>query len=145
MVTGNGNNFIMKIVINSEISLKEAQIVLERKWKKDKFLILTIEKQQRTLSQNKSIHLYCDMLAYELKSVGFDIRKTLREDFQIPWDKDSVKKLMWHPVQKSMFGTTSTAQLTTDQVSKVYEVIRKHIYELTIGEVDVLFPSRDNM
>jgi len=135
----------MKILINSELSLKEAQILLEQRWKKDKYLILTLEKQQRTLTQGKSIHLYCDMLAYELTSIGFDIRKTLREDFQIPWDKDSVKKLMWHPVQKAMFGTDSTAQLTTDQVSKVYEVIRKHIFDITIGEVDVLFPSKENM
>jgi len=121
----------MRILINSELSLKEAQILLEREWKKHKYLILSLEKQQRTLTQGKAIHLYCDMLAYDLTSKEFDIRKTLRVDFQIPWDKDSVKKLMWHPVQKSLFGTESTAQLATDQVSKVYDAIRKHIYNTT--------------
>lgn len=133
----------MKLIVNSELSLKEAQIALAQEWKKKKFLVVNIEKQQRTLTQGRSIHLYCEMLAYELTSSGFDIRKTLKQDFDIPWDKDSVKQLMWHPVQKAMFGTTSTAQLTTDQVSKVYDVINRKIS--TDCGVSVQFPSRENM
>lgn len=132
----------MKIIINSELSLKEAQMMLAKRWRKDKYLALTIEKQQRTLSQGKAIHLYCDMLAWELSSKGLDIRKTLKTDFEIPWDKDSVKQLMWHPVQKAMFGTASTAKLTTDQVSKVYDVINRKM--ATEFGISLEFPSKEN-
>lgn len=134
----------MRIIINSELSLIEAKITLDRKFRKDKFLVLNIEKQQRTLTQNKAMHLYFSMLAYELHDKDYDIKKTLKHNFEIEWNETSIKELIWKPVQQSLFGTDSTKKLTTDQVSQVYDVIHKHILEITIGEVDVLFPSKEN-
>lgn len=135
----------MKLIVNSELSLKEAQIELAREWKLKKFLVVNIEKQQRTLTQNKAMHLYFSMLAYELNISGFDLKKTLRKDFEILWTETSIKELIWKPVQQNMFDSDSTTKLTTDQVSQVYDVIRNHILEITIGEVDVLFPDKENM
>jgi len=135
----------VKLTINSELSLKGAQIALARQWKKDKFIVMTIQKQQRTLTQNKAIHVLFDMIAYELKSNKLDIKKTLRHDFAIPWTAETVKELIWKPVQQAMFETESTKELTTDQVSKVFDVIRDHLYDITIGEIDLEFPSKDNM
>ena len=134
----------MQLTINSEISLLEAQVILEQQWKLNRFLILTLERQQRTLTQNKAIHLYFKMLAYELNTSGYDIKKTLRQDFEIQWNEASIKELIWKPVQTALFGTGSTKKLTTDQVSKVYDVIHDHLLTITVGEVDVQFPSKEN-
>lgn len=133
----------MKLIINGEVSLQEAFFLIKQKYQKDRYLILTIENAQRTLTQNRAIHLYFTMLASELNEKGLDIRKVLRESFNIPWSKDSVKELIWCEVQKSMFGTTSTKQLTTDQVSQVFDVI--HLHLINTFEVDVQFPSKDHL
>jgi len=133
----------VKLIINGEVSLQEAFFLIKQKYQKDRYLILTIENAQRTLTQNRAIHLYFTMLASELNEKGLDIRKVLRESFNIPWSKDSVKELIWCEVQKSMFGTTSTKQLTTDQVSQVFDVI--HLHLINTFEVDVQFPSKDHL
>lgn len=138
----------MKLVINSEISLKEAQIQLARQWKKDKFLIVNIDKQQRTLTQNKAIHVLFEMISYKLKANKMDIAKTLKQNFMIPWSAEAVKELMWKPVQLSMFGTHSTKELTTEQVSEVFEAIRDHLFNITVNcehQIDLEFPSKDNL
>lgn len=135
----------MRYVINSELSLKEAQIGLAREWKKDKFLIMSTQKQQRTLTQNKAIHVFFDILAYELNDKDLTIKETLKQNFSIPWSEKTVKELIWKPVQFKMYETESTRELTTDQVSKVFNVIREHIFDLTCGEIDLEFPSKDNL
>ncbi len=133
----------MKVIINSELSLKEAQIALERKWKKDKFLVLNIQRQVRTLTQNGSMHLYFEMLAYELNAAGFDVMKTMKHDFEIPWNEKLIKELLWTNLQLAMFGIKSTAELNTKQVGEVYKVLDKHLADKLGVSVD--WPCKDNM
>lgn len=133
----------MKLIINSELSLAEAQMELAIKFKEGKYIVCSIEKQQRTLTQNKAIHLYCKMLAYELTAAGLDIAKTMKADFEIPWSENAVKELIWKPVQAAMFNIDSTTKLTTEKVSQVYDVVNRHISDK--HGISVLFPSKDNL
>ena len=133
----------MKLVINSQVSLAEAQAMLARKFKEDKYVVCTIQKQQRTMNQNRAMHLYFSMVACDLNAAGLDIQKTMKETFCIPWSESSVKALIWHPVMQAMFETDSTAKLTTEQVSKIYDVVHRHLSQ-THG-INVAFPSRDNL
>ena len=135
----------MKMTINSQISLAEAQIELARRFKADKYIVCSIEKQQRSLTQNKAMHLYFKMLAFELTAAGLDIKKTLKKDFDISWNEHSIKVLIWKPVQEAMFGTDSTTKLTREKVSQVYDIVHRHILNLTNGEVNVQFPSKDQL
>ena len=97
--------------------------------------------RQRTLQQNKSVWLFFTMLAQELNDSGYDQRKVLKPSIAIPWSKDSIHQMLWLPVQEAMFGTDSTTELTSDQIDKVYDVLNRHLGEIT--GVSVEFPSQD--
>jgi hypothetical protein len=100
-----------------------------------------IKKQdQRTLAQNRSIHLFCTMLSDALNDAGLDIAKTMKQDASIPWSATLIKELMWSVVQKAMFDTSSTTKLDTKQVGEVYDVINRHLS--TAHGVSVSFPGR---
>lgn len=100
-------------------------------------------KTQRTLSQNKALHLAFEQLADELNAQGKDMRVLLKPEVAIPWDKDRIKSAIWKPIQKAMFGTESTTLLTTDQVDKVFAIIQKHLGEE--HGVEIHFPSIETM
>lgn len=100
-----------------------------------------IKDTQRTNQQNKSIHLFCELLADALNDAGLDQRKVLKPSIDIPWTKDSVKEQLWKAIQKAQFETDSTTDLTTDQVSAVYDTLNRHLGEkfgVTVG-----FPSSE--
>jgi hypothetical protein len=97
----------------------------------------------RTLTQNKALHLYCQMLAGALNDAGFDMRRTLKQDVDIPWNKSSVKEFLWKPIQKAMTGKGSTTELTTVEPSEVYETLNRHIAE-KFG-ISVEWPSLETL
>ena len=94
-----------------------------------------------TLTQNSSLHKYCELLALELNSRGLDMVKTLKVGVDIPWSKTAVKEHIWRPVQDAQFDKSSTTRLETHEVSAVYDVINRHLSD-KFG-VYVPFPSKD--
>lgn len=103
---------------------------------------MTDDKPVRTLPQNRAIHKYFTMLAESLNNAGLDVKKTMKHDVDIPWTETLIKELIWRKVQLAMYDVESTAKLDTEQVSKVYEVINRHIAQ-TFG-VSVVFPSKED-
>ena len=99
------------------------------------------ERKNRTLKQNRSLHLYCQLLADALNDAGLDMRRTLKEDIEIPWTKENVKEFLWRPIQDAMFQQASTTELNTAQVGQVYEVLNRHMSEKK--GVSVSFPEED--
>uniref|UniRef100_A0A6H1ZFN4 Uncharacterized protein n=1 Tax=viral metagenome TaxID=1070528 RepID=A0A6H1ZFN4_9ZZZZ len=95
--------------------------------------------KQRTLSQNNALHLYCQLLSQELNLSGWDMKKLIRKEVDIEWTPYSVKEYLWRKIQIELFGKKSTAQLTTDEVSRVYENLNRIIGERT--GVFVEFPN----
>ena len=93
----------------------------------------------RSDPQNRAIHLFCRMLAKALSDAGYDVRTTLKADFEIPWNETLVKELIWREVQIAMFNKKSTTQLNKMEVGDVYEVINRHIAEK--HGISVPFPS----
>ena len=97
---------------------------------------------QRTDQQNKSIHLFCDLLAEALNDAGHTLNDKVVIKADIDFTKENVKEQIWKPVQQAMYpDKTSTTQLTTGEVSKVYEQINRFIAER--AGVSVPFPSED--
>ena len=81
---------------------------------------------QRTPLQNKSLHKYFSILAEDLNDSGQDMRMVLKPEIEIPWTKDSIKELLFKPIAEAMFGKSSTTDLTTKEISEVYEVLNRH-------------------
>jgi len=107
--------------------------------------VVAIEKKtkQRTGQQNKALHLYCELLAETMNDAGYDQRLVMpkmKEGFLVPWTQESVKRVMWHSIQKTMFDEESTKKLTTEQVSDVYRVIDKWTSENL--NISLPFPER---
>jgi hypothetical protein len=98
---------------------------------------------KRTLSQNKSLHLMFEQLANELNDNGLDVRSTLKEDIEIPWNSYLIKELIWKKVQKAQLGKESTTQLTTKEINQVFEVIARHLAQ-KFGIV-IEFPSIETL
>ncbi len=101
------------------------------------------EKKKRTGKQNRSLHKYLTLLAKALNDAGWDQRKTLKEEVEIPWNEWSAKEFLWRGIQKAMYGTESTTELDTAQCQEVYKVLDRHLASKT--GVSVAWPSEDSM
>jgi len=101
------------------------------------------EEKQRTLTQNRALHLYFTHLADELNGAGYDIRKTLKPSIDIPWSGKTIKEYLWRPVMEAQLGKKSTTEMTTKDIDKVFDVINRHLGE-KFG-LSVSFPSIESM
>lgn len=105
---------------------------------------LTIEKpKKRTLSQNAAVHKYCTMMADELNNAGYEyhmfIERVKSRGVTVEWSMEKFKDA-WKMVQFAMFQKESTTELTTDEVSKVYEQVNAKFAEM--AGVSMPFPDR---
>jgi hypothetical protein len=87
--------------------------------------------------------MYLMELADELNLAGLDMRRVLKPAIDIPWTLESAKTFLWKPIQDIMFAKKSTTELNTDEVSKVYEVLNRHI--ATEHKISVPFPSIESL
>ena len=102
-----------------------------------------MEKPKRTLAQNRAMHKLFTQMSDTFNTLGLDMKVILKPEWKIWWTPEACKNELFKPVMKAMYGIESTTELTTDQVSKVYEVIAK-----TIGEkhgVQIDFPSKEQL
>jgi len=96
---------------------------------------------KRTLKQNNSLYLGEDKLATELNAKGLDMRVVLKPEFKIRWDKDAIHRNLVKPVAKAMYKVDSTTELTTGQISRVWEEIMQMLVD-KFPDLDwVDFPS----
>ncbi len=92
-----------------------------------------------TPNQRNALHLYCEMLAFALNNAGYDMKKTLKEEVEIPWQKMMVKEHLWKPIEKIMVDKDSTEEMTNKEVNEIYKVLDRHIAQ-KFG-VSVPFPN----
>lgn len=117
------------ITINSETSKAEAHREIDRLWNEHKYVELHWnEGKQRTLTQNRALHLWFQWLAESLNDAGFDMRQTIREDLEIPWTPASVKEYLWKPVQNAMLQKESTTEANRIEYTTIRDVIARHLH-----------------
>lgn len=132
------------LTINSEIALAQAQRQLAELWRENKYVEVDIRRKakQRTLTQNRALHLFCQWLAETLNDAGYDMRKTLREDVDVPWTQASVKEYLWRPIQTAMTDKRSTTEITTVEPTDIHAVLSRHLGE-RLGVTCPPWPKRD--
>ena len=86
-------------------------------------------RKKRTLTQNKALWLFFQNLADTLNAAGYDMKKTLKHDVEIPWTKQSIHDHLWVPIQVAMIGKSSTTEMNTVEPSEIYEVLNRHLGE----------------
>ena len=100
--------------------------------------------EKRTIQQNKSLHLWFSLTAKALNNAGLDMRKTLKQDVDIPWSKDTVKEYLWRPIQKLVLNKKSTTKLLkVEDIDKVYDVVNR-LFGEKFG-LHIPFPSLDQL
>lgn len=104
----------------------------------------TTKEQKRTLRQNKSLHQYFELVAHELQNQGQTMQSVVKKlDFcEITPTKDSVKSIIWKPIQEVVVGKALTRELTTAEINKVYEIVSMFLSK-QFG-IDLPFPSEED-
>tara|TARA_R110000803_G_scaffold29852_1_gene67804 strand:+ start:96 stop:524 length:429 start_codon:yes stop_codon:yes gene_type:complete len=136
-------NSVKRFDINSKENLEEFVQVIIDEWKINQSV--TVEwsiGKKRTSAQNNALQVYCRLLAEAFCDRGLDMKKVLKEEYDIPWTGDSVREHLWKPLQKAMIQKESTTDANTNEYSKVYDVLNRH-FANKYG-FSVPFPSREN-
>jgi hypothetical protein len=97
----------------------------------------------RTNKQNNALHLMFQHLADELNLAGYDMRRTLRQDIDIPWNKNTVKEYLWRPVMQAQLQKDSTTEMTTKEIDEVFATLTRHL-GTKLG-VEIMFPSLETI
>jgi len=96
---------------------------------------------QRTITQNKAMHKYFELLATELNDAGLTMRKVLKPTVDIDWTPEAIKTYLWKPIQDALYQKNSTTELDKKQVSLVFETLNRHL-GTKLG-VHVPFPTNE--
>lgn len=75
------------VVINSAASLASAMTMLAEEFREHKYVEIEIRQRakQRTLTQNRALHLFLGQLCDVLNDAGLDMRAVLKQDVELPW------------------------------------------------------------
>jgi hypothetical protein len=102
--------------------------------------------EKRTISQNRALHLWFNLLAEELNKAGLDQRKVLKPGVAIPWSGESIKEQVWKPIQQALYEKKSTTELLKkEEIDRIYDVINKHLSESFPGIEIPDFPSIESI
>jgi len=102
--------------------------------------------KQRTTTQNRSLHKYCSKMAESLELAGFDQIKfydTLKDGFSVKWTMEAFKAFFRSVAHDLYPEVESTAELTTEQIQHVYNIIDRGVSEKT--GVRNEWPSKQSM
>jgi hypothetical protein len=117
-----------KILVNSDRSRDEFLAMAAKLYDEHKHLTFSYSLgKSRTLTQNRALHKFCDLLAIALNDAGLDQKKLLKPSIDIPWTQNAVKEMLWRPVQVAVTGIKSTTKPETSQYSAIYEVLNRHL------------------
>ena len=131
-----------EIIVNSAHSKELFVAQMSKLYDEHKYLRLTVKTgKQRTNLQNSSLHKYLQMLADALNDAGYDMKRTLKEEVDIPWTSANAKEFLWRPIQKVLTKKQSSTKPTTKEYVYIYEVLSRHMVD-KFG-INVPWPSKD--
>ena len=118
----------MELLINSEQALEAAIVQLRIQFNEKKYVKAKLSYgRQRTLTQNRALHMFCQNLADTLNDAGLDQKKVLKPEVDIPWTMEAVKEGLWKPLQEVVTGLKSTTKPEASQYSAIYELLNRHL------------------
>jgi len=97
---------------------------------------------QRSIKQNRAIHLWFRLLADTLNDSGLDMKAVLKPSVSISWTDKTIKEYIYKPIIEAMLLKKSTTELTTKEIDKVWEIINLHLGEKFGVEVPPI-PSQE--
>ena len=97
--------------------------------------------KQRTLQQNKALHLYLSQVADELDRQGHTMQNVVQKitKVEIKPTLYNVKEMIWREIMKAQLGKDSTTFLEKNEIDQVYDVMNKWLG--TYFEIYISFPN----
>lgn len=99
--------------------------------------------KHRTNLQNRALHKFFEMLSEQLNDAGYDVRKTLKEDFELDWTPVLIKEIIFRAIIKAKFNKSKTSDLTSGELQLAYDELNRH-FSTKFG-IFVPFPSLEVM
>jgi hypothetical protein len=98
---------------------------------------------KRTLTQNSALHKYLEMVAHELQNQGQTMQNVVRkvDMVEITPTTQTVKEIIWRPIQEITLGKKSSTELSTAEINKVYEIMSMFLAKEF--EISLPFPSQE--
>jgi len=128
-------------VVDDRRSLEAFIKMMTQMYEEKKYLTLKIKSgKTRTSAQNNALHVYCRLLGEKLNDSGYDMKRVIKQEVDIPWSPSLVKEYLWKPIQKIVANEDSTAKAGSDDYYKTYSVLSRHLSD-KFG-VFVEFPSK---
>jgi len=91
--------------------------------------------------QRRALHLYFRLLSEALNDAGFTIKTVMKKDWDSSWTMELVKELIWKKFLSVKYGKDSTTEMTTVQVTEIFDDININLGEKLGITVD--FPDKD--
>jgi hypothetical protein len=112
-----------KYTINSDHTLKCYVEFITNLCKAHKFVEITYTtEKKRTDQQNKSLHVFCNLVAEALNESGHTFTVTINgKSSEIDWSMTSVKEYIWRVIQKAITGKDSSTKPTTKEYIEIQE------------------------
>jgi len=95
----------------------------------------------RTLTQNRSIHLWCTQIAKTLNDNNMNISGTIKSD--VAWSMTTVKEIIFKPIVKALYNKDSTTKLDKKDFEKIIDNIILIFANKGVSLPD--FPNRDSL
>jgi hypothetical protein len=87
--------------------------------------------KQRTLRQNRSLHLLMNHIADGLNESGLSMMRVLKHNAEIPWTPEAAKEYLLRPIIIAMYNKSSTKELTTKEIGDAIDVLCGHLVMAT--------------
>ena len=111
-------------LIQNERNLEGAIKDLKAKYEENGYLEIEYRTaKSRTQKQNRSLHVWCRQAAEILRDSGIDTKQFFKEGYEVPFTTEIVKNNIWRPIQKAVTDKDSSRELTTSEVTAVYDQI----------------------
>jgi hypothetical protein len=96
---------------------------------------------KRTITQNKALHKYFELIAQELQNQGQTMQGVIKkiDMCEITPTTRTVKEIIFKPIQEATLGKKSTTELTTSEINQVYEIMSMFLAKEF--EISIPFPS----
>ena len=133
------------LIINSQQALDKHVNTICDLWHENKWLRLEVDTdKQRSGLQNSALHKYLTLLANALNESGQELIIIINgKQSEVPWTMETVKDLMWRPIQKAITKQKSSTKCSTTDYLVIYETLNRHTAE-KLG-VFVPWPSKETM
>jgi len=84
---------------------------------------------QRTIQQNRAIHVYFTLVATALNDGGFSVQAVVKHQMDIDFSPFLVKELIWRRAQEVHLGKKSTKDLTRKDIDIIYDHVNRYLAE----------------